>query len=130
MQRLFLATEVWWWSRPDGLMQILPATRAVEHSMQLQQYRITTPLWAAHTIMLRPNEPRTEEVNGSEQAHPFVSVLGAAWLIMSQPNLAETRDRRVACYATLVRDKGIGTAGHARGSYADYDVVAGSGVNG
>jgi hypothetical protein len=33
---------VWWWSRPDGLMQILPATRAVEHSMQLQQYRITT----------------------------------------------------------------------------------------
>lgn len=77
-QQLKQAREVWWWSRPGGLMQILPATGAVEHSMQLQQYRITTPPWAAHTIMWRPNEPRTEEVNGSEHAHPFVSVLGAA----------------------------------------------------
>jgi len=35
--------------------------------------------------------PRTEEANGTEAAHPFVSVVGAAWLLMGQPGVTETR---------------------------------------
>jgi hypothetical protein len=32
----------------------------------------------------------TEEP-GTEAAHPFVSVIGAAWLLMGQPGVTETR---------------------------------------
>jgi len=39
-------------------------------------YEATTPLWAAHTIVMNPKQPRTEESNGTEAAHPFVSVAG------------------------------------------------------
>jgi hypothetical protein len=82
---------VFWWTMANGQMQMLPATRATEHAAMLHHYRITAPLWAARTIALRAHEPRTEEANGSEQAHPFVSTVGAAWLIIGQPNLADTR---------------------------------------
>lgn len=37
-----------------------------------------------------PKKPRTDEVLGSPQGHRFVSVLGAAWLLMGQANVAET----------------------------------------
>ncbi|MDT5148991.1 MAG: hypothetical protein QOI01_724 [Mycobacterium sp.] len=33
---------------------------------------------AAHSIVINPKQPRTEEANGTEAAHPFVA--GAAWL--------------------------------------------------
>ena len=52
-------------------------------------YEVTTPLWPAHTIVINPKEPRTEEANGPE-AH-LVSVVGAAWLLMGQPGVTETR---------------------------------------
>jgi hypothetical protein len=29
---------------------------------------VTTPLWAAHTIVINPKQPRTEEANGTEAA--------------------------------------------------------------
>jgi hypothetical protein len=50
-------------------------------------------LWAAHTIVINPKQPRTEEANGAEAAHraPFVSVVGGAWLLMGQPGVTETR---------------------------------------
>ncbi|WP_457144856.1 hypothetical protein [Mycobacterium sp. URHB0021] len=53
--------------------------------------RIKTPLWATTTITLGPKHPRTEEVNGSEDMHAIIGVVGAAWLLMSQPNLSQTR---------------------------------------
>ncbi|HET9563270.1 MAG TPA: hypothetical protein VFP27_01880, partial [Mycobacterium sp.] len=42
-------------------------------------------------IVLDPRKPRTDEAHGTEDMHPFVSVVGAAWLVMSQPNITETR---------------------------------------
>ena len=39
----------------------------------------------------QPKQPRIEEANGTEAAHPFVSVVGAAWLLMGQPGVTETR---------------------------------------
>ena len=50
-----------------------------------------SPLWAADTIVLNPKEVRTDEVIGSPEAYEFVSVVGAAWLLMSQPAVAGTR---------------------------------------
>ena len=41
--------------------------------------------------MIDPKQPRTDEANGTEAAHPFVSVVGAAWLLMGQPGVTETR---------------------------------------
>lgn len=52
---------------------------------------VTTPLWAASAIYLDPRRPRTEEASGVEDMRPFISVVGAAWLLMGQPNITETR---------------------------------------
>ncbi|AGB27236.1 hypothetical protein Mycsm_07140 (plasmid) [Mycobacterium sp. JS623] len=82
---------VWWWLRPDGLLQLTPASRFTKHPELIAPYEVSTPLWSAHTIVVRPNEPRREEVNGTEDAHPFVSVVGAAWLLMGQPSVTQTR---------------------------------------
>lgn len=82
---------VFWWTRPDGLLQLTPASRAEQNPEVLRMAHTTSPLWAAHTIMVRPDVPRTDEANGAESAHPFVSALGAAWLLMTQPNVTETR---------------------------------------
>lgn len=41
--------------------------------------------------MVNPDIPRTEEAHNTESAHPFVSAVGAAWLLMAQANVAETR---------------------------------------
>jgi hypothetical protein len=46
---------------------------------------------AAHSIVINPKQPRTEEANGTEAAHPFVSVVRAAWLLVGQPGVTETR---------------------------------------
>lgn len=82
---------VWWWIRPDGMLQLVPSSRFTKRPELIAHYEVTTPLWPAHTIVINPREPRTEEANGSEAAHPFVSVVGAAWLLMGQPGVTETR---------------------------------------
>ena len=82
---------VWWWTRPDGMLQLVPSSRFTKQPELIAPYKVTTPLWPAHTIVINPKEPRTEEANGTEAAHPFVSVVGAAWLLMGQPGVTETR---------------------------------------
>jgi hypothetical protein len=82
---------VWWWTRPDGVMQLIPASRLTKNPELLKPFGVTSPLWAAHTLVLKPNEPRTDEVLGSPEGHRFVSVVGAAWLLMGQPAVAGTR---------------------------------------
>jgi hypothetical protein len=76
---------VWWWTRPDGMLQLVPSSRFTKQPELIAPYEVTTPLWAAHTIVINPKQPRTEA------AHPFVSVVGAAWLLMGQPGITETR---------------------------------------
>lgn len=82
---------VWWWSRPDGLLQMVPFSREDQNPAVLQFADTTSPVWAAQTIWVKPEVPRTEEANNTESAHPFVSAIGAAWLLMAQANVAETR---------------------------------------
>ena len=55
--------------------------------------------------MLRPNEPRVEEVNGSEGAHAFVSAVGAAWLIMG-PTQSRRDPHHRACGTGAGRRRG------------------------
>ncbi len=74
-----------------GMLQLVPSSRFTKQPELIAHYEVTTPLWPAHTIVINPREPRTEEANGSEAAHPFVSVVGAAWLLMGQPGVTETR---------------------------------------
>jgi len=80
--------------RPDGRLQLVPASRFAKRPDLLAPFEISTPLWGAHTIVVDPRCPRTEEANGSEDMHPFVSVVGAAWLLMGQPGVTETRTVR------------------------------------
>lgn len=82
---------VWWWTRPDGMLQLSPSSRFTTHPELIAPFEVSTPLWAAHTIVLDPRQPRTAEANGTEDAHPFISVVGAAWLLMAQPGVAEAR---------------------------------------
>ncbi|MEW5811461.1 MAG: hypothetical protein AB1925_18625 [Actinomycetota bacterium] len=76
---------LWWWTRPDGMLQITPASRLLGHRELLQPFGINPPLWPAHMIVIDPQRPRSEEANGTEDMHPFVSAAGAAWLLMGQP---------------------------------------------
>ncbi|WP_231973866.1 MULTISPECIES: hypothetical protein [unclassified Mycobacterium] len=59
---------IWWWTRPDGLLQLTPASRADQNPAALRMADTTSPLWGAHTIMVRPDIPRTDEANGTESA--------------------------------------------------------------
>ncbi|WP_454232298.1 hypothetical protein [Mycolicibacterium fortuitum] len=82
---------VFWRTRPDGVMQIVPASRLTKNQELLEPFGVKTPLWAAHTLVLNPEAIRSEESAGSSEAHRFVSVVGAAWLLMGQPGVAGTR---------------------------------------
>jgi hypothetical protein len=62
---------VWWWTRPDGMLQLVPSSRFTEQPELVAPYEVATPLWPAHTIVINPKEPRTEEANGTEAAHPL-----------------------------------------------------------
>ena len=81
----------WWWTRPDGVLQIQPSSRLTKNPELLEPFGVQSPLWAAHTVVLNPAAPRTDEVIGSLEASHFVSILGAAWLLMGQPAVADTR---------------------------------------
>lgn len=72
--------SIWWWLRPDGALQLHPASRNTAKARAT--FGVRSPLWTAHTIIVDPKKPRTDEVVGSPQGHRFVSVLGAAWLLM------------------------------------------------
>lgn len=82
---------MWWFTRPDGVMQLNPASRLTKAPELLAPYNVTSPLWSAQTVVLDPRVPRTEESSGSPEAHQFISILGAAWLLMGQPSFTETR---------------------------------------
>lgn len=102
---------VWWWTRPDGFLQLAPASRFAKHADLLKPYQVTTPLWAATSIVVDPRANRTAEANGSEDAHPFISVVGATWLLMNQ---ASTQTRTLSDpFGTRLdeptRQKGSGT---------------------
>jgi len=82
---------LFWFTRPDGVMQLTPSSRLTKNPELLSPFNVTSPLWGATTILLNPRAPRTEEATGSREAQQFVSILGSAWLLMGQTNFAETR---------------------------------------
>jgi hypothetical protein len=58
----------------------------------------------AHSIVINPKQPRTEEP-GTEAARPFVSVVGAAWLLKGQPGRhRDPLDRRRAATSMISGD--------------------------
>jgi hypothetical protein len=83
---------LWWWSRPDGVLQIQPLSRLAKNPELLAPYQVSSPLCQTNpTLMVQPLVPRTAEVAGAADASPLVSVVGAAWLLMCQPTVAATR---------------------------------------
>ncbi|MDZ4269517.1 MAG: hypothetical protein U1D00_28200 [Mycobacterium sp.] len=83
---------LWWWSRPDGVLQLQPLSRLAKNPELIAPYEVTSPLWATNpTLMVQPLVPRTAEVAGADDASPLVSVIGAAWLLMGQPTVTATR---------------------------------------
>lgn len=82
---------VWWWTHPDGILQLQPASRFANNHGLPNIDRLRTPLWATTTILLDPRRPLTGEANKAEEWHLFISVVGAAWLLMGQPNFSEMR---------------------------------------
>jgi len=83
---------VFWWSRPDGVLQLQPLSRLAKTPELLAPYQVSSPLWATNpTLLVKPLVPRTAEVSGAAEASPLVSVIGAAWLLMGQPTVAATR---------------------------------------
>ena len=104
-----------WWMRPDGMLHMSPSSRFTKHSDLIAPFQIATPLWSAHTIVIDPTQPRTEEANGTEAAHPFVSVVGAAWLLMGQPAVTETRaitDTTAAPASAVAAQRSPAAGGH------------------
>lgn len=101
---------VFWWSRPDGMLQLSPSSRFIKQPELIAPYQVNTPLWAANTIVINPKEPRTEEANHADDSQPFVSVVGAAWLLMSQPGVAEART--IGNTGSGFRNAGGGTKPH------------------
>ncbi|WP_081479164.1 hypothetical protein [Mycolicibacterium vinylchloridicum] len=82
---------VFWRTRSDGLMQLVPASRLAHDSGLETPLEMWSPVYPAHSILLNPNHPRTQEVEGDPAAQPFVSIVGAAWLLMSQANVSTLR---------------------------------------
>jgi hypothetical protein len=98
---------LWWWSRPDGVLQLQPLSRLAKNPELLAPYEVASPLWATSpTLLLEPLRPRTAEVTRSAESSPLVSVIGAAWLLMGQPTVAATRALETSTYPS-----GSGTAG-------------------
>ncbi|EHB48720.1 hypothetical protein MycrhDRAFT_5561 [Mycolicibacterium rhodesiae JS60] len=83
---------MWWWTRPDGVLQLQPLSRLARNPELLEPYKVSSPLWTAgSTLVLNPLVPRTDEQAHAPEASQFVSITGAAWLLMGQPVVAATR---------------------------------------
>ena len=82
---------VWWWTRPDGVLQLQLGSRLTKQPELLAPFEVRSPLWSGHTLVLNPTVPRTAEVMGSPEGSHLVSIVGAAWLLMSQPAVIEIR---------------------------------------
>lgn len=81
---------LFWFTRADGVMQLTPASRLAKDRDLLAPFNVASPLWGTQTVVLNPQAIRTEESTKSTDAHQFVSILGAAWLLMGQKNFADT----------------------------------------
>lgn len=82
---------VWWWTRPDGVLQVSPASRLTKHRDLLEPFGVSSPVWAAQTLLLNPKVPRTDEEMGSPEASRYISMIGAAWLLMGQETVSARR---------------------------------------
>jgi hypothetical protein len=75
---------VWWWTRPDKMLQVVPSSRFTKQPELIAPYKVTTPLWPAHTIVINPKKPRTEEANGTEAARSPIPPPRGHWRPASQ----------------------------------------------
>lgn len=82
---------IFWRTRSDGLMQLVPASRLARDPESETPFETWSPVYPAHSILLNPAHPRTHEAAGDPAAQPFVSIVGAAWLLMSQANVSSLR---------------------------------------
>lgn len=82
---------VTWYIRDDGALIIQPLSRLAKNPELLKPFDVSTPLWASGIVQADSRCPRTEESTGSPEGSRFVSVLGAAWLLMGQPSVAEQK---------------------------------------
>src|SRR5690349_15463530 len=57
---------VWWWSRPDGALQVQPSSRRAAKAQAMVGVR--SPLSSALTIIIDPQVPRTDEVLSTPRA--------------------------------------------------------------
>ena len=48
---------VWWWSRPDGVLQIQPLSRLAKNPELLSPYGVSSPLWVTNPTLLLADEP-------------------------------------------------------------------------
>lgn len=80
-----------WRTRSDGLLQLVPASRLARDPELETPFEMWSPVYPAHSILLNPAQPRTREAAGDPAAQPFVSIVGAAWLLMSQTNVSSLR---------------------------------------
>jgi len=81
----------WWWTRPDGILQLQLASRLTDRQDLLAPYGVSSPLWATTTVVVNSAVPRTAEARNADDASAYVSVIGAAWLLMGQPAVTQAR---------------------------------------
>ena len=48
---------VWWWMRPDGVLQLQLASRLTKQPELISAFDVRSPLWAGHTLVLNPTVP-------------------------------------------------------------------------
>jgi hypothetical protein len=71
------------------MLQLVPSSRFSKQPELIAPYKVTTPLWPAHTIVINPKKPRTEEANGTEAApgwpissHAAPTTLTKGWMYL------------------------------------------------
>jgi len=73
------------------LLQLVPASRLARDPDVETPFEMRSPVYPAYSILLNPAQPRTHEATGDPAAQPFVGIVGAAWLLMSQTNVSTLR---------------------------------------